>query len=376
MAVVGVWGPFRPGTGGLPPYLAGRADEQALFRSRLAQLDRGEPTASEIILYGPRGNGKTAFLAWVRQVAAPSYSVDVVPLTPSEFETGRRLAECLLPDDWWDEGVPDTIAVRDLTWRPGADTPAPRIRSVLEVRSAKKPLLLQLDEAHTLDPRVGEELLNAAQKVGREAPFLLVLAGTPDLRDHLGTMGVSFWNRGRKLPINRLDETAAADAIRLPLEAEQVPIADDALAHIVRESEGYPYFLQLWGAAVWNRDATDPSDRPQPITIADTEACQSLFESERNNYYLDRYRELQKARLLRPARAVAEVFERQARVNDSELEAAIQRGLGPEADDDAVEAAAEQFEHLGFVWQSGVTLDWEPGIPSLMDYIREFVPAD
>ena len=376
MTLLDVSGPFRPGTGGLPPYLAGRADEQALFRSRLAQLDRGEPTASEIILYGPRGNGKTAFLAWVRQVAAPSYSVDVVPLTPSEFETGRRLAECLLPDDWWDEGVPDTIAVRDLTWRPGADARAPAADQIFAARASKRPLLLLLDEAHRLDPRMGEELLNAAQAVGRKAPFLLVLAGTPDLRDHLGTMGVSFWNRGRKLPINRLDETAAADAIRLPLEAEQVPIADDALAHIVRESEGYPYFLQLWGAAVWNRDATDPSDRPQPITIADTEACQSLFESERNNYYLDRYRELQKARLLRPARAVAEVFERQARVNDSELEAAIQRGLGPEADDDAVEAAAEQFEHLGFVWQSGVTLDWEPGIPSLMDYIREFVPAD
>ena len=375
MAVVGVLGPFRPDTGGLPPYLAGRADEQALFRSRLAQLDRGEPTASEIILYGPRGNGKTAFLAWVEEVAAPSYSVDVIRLTPSSFRTGRRLAERLLPNYWWEEGVPDTIAVRDLTWRPGADTPAPRIRSVLEVRSAKKPLLLQLDEAHTLDPRVGEELLNAAQAVGRKAPFLLVLAGTPDLRDHLGTMGVSFWNRGRKLPINRLDETAAADAIRLPLEAEQVPIADDALAHIVRESEGYPYFLQLWGAAVWNRDVTGPSDRPQRITAADTAACQSLFESEKNNYYLDRHRELQKARLLRPARAVAEVFAAQDRANDFELEAAIQRGLGSDADDDAVEAATEQFDHLGFVWQSGPMPDWEPGIPSLMDYLRKFAPS-
>ena len=154
----------------------------------------------------------------------------------------------------------------------------------------------------------------------------------------------------------------------------RVPISDDALAHIVRESEGYPYFLQLWGAAVWNRDAAGPDARPQPITIADSAACQSLFESEKNDYYRDRHRELKKARLLRPARAVAEVFAVQARANDFDLEAAIQRGLGPDADDDAVQAAAEQFDHLGFVWQSGVTPDWEPGIPSLMDYIREFVP--
>ena len=374
MTLLDVSGPFRPGTGGLPPYLAGRADEQALFRSRLAQLDRGEPTPSEIILYGPRGNGKTAFLAWIEEVAAPSYSVDVVPLTPSEFETGRRLAECLLPDDWWDEGVPDTIAVRDLTWRPGADTPAPRIRSVLEVRSAKKPLLLQLDEAHTLDPRVGEELLNAAQKVGREAPFLLVLAGTPDLRDHLGTMGVSFWNRGRKLPINRLDETAAADAIRLPLEAEQVPISDDALGHIVRESEGYPYFLQLWGAAVWNRDATDPSDHPQRITAADTAACQSLFDSERNDYYLDRYNELERAGLLEVARSVAELFTERQQVARDEIQAAVRRVRGFD-DGGKAFAARTTLGHFGFLWQSAGTPHWEPGIPSLMDYIREFAPS-
>ena len=99
MAVVGGFGPFRPGAGGLPPYLAGRGDEQALFRSRLAQPDRGEPTPSEIVLYGPRGSGKTAFLAWIEEVAAPSYSVDVIPLTPSSFENGRRLAERLLPSD-------------------------------------------------------------------------------------------------------------------------------------------------------------------------------------------------------------------------------------------------------------------------------------
>ena len=375
MTLLDVSGPFRPGTGGLPPYLAGRADEQAVFRSLLAQLDRGEPAPTEVILYGPRGNGKTALLRWIEKVAAPSYSVDVVALTPSDIQTRLQLAERLLPGLWWKGIRPDTIAVRGVTWRPGKDAPVPAPREVLAARASRRPLLLLLDEAHRLEPRVGEELLNAAQAVGREAPFLLVLAGTPDLRDHLGTMGVSFWNRGRKLRINRLDEAAAADAIRLPLESEETSISDEALAHIVRESHGYPFFLQIWGAALWHRAHADPSLPPQRLTSADTAACQSLFESEKKDYYRDRHRELKKARLLRPARAVAEVFAAQARANDLELEAAIQRGLGPDADDDAVEAAAEQFDHLGFVWQSGVALDWEPGIPSLMDYIREVVPG-
>ena len=375
MTLLDVSGPFRPGAGGLPPYLAGREGEQALFRARLAQLDRGEAPPSEIILYGPRGNGKTAFLAWVEEVAAPSYSVDVVPFTPSEIRTGHQLAERLLPAHWWDEGVPDTPAVRELTWRPGNDAGVPAADQVFAARASKRPLLLLLDEAHRLESRVGEELLNAAQEVGQAAPFQLVLAGTPDLRTLLGTMGVSFWSRNRKLRINRLDESAAADAVRRPLEAEEVPISDDALAHVVRESHGYPFFLQLWGAALWSRAHADPSLPAQRLTTADTTACQSVFESEKNDYYLDRYKELKKIRMVRPAQAVAAAFEVQKRLNDLELDAAIRRGLGPEAGDDEVEAVAEQFDHLGFVWNADGSPDWEPGIPSLMDYIREAAPS-
>ena len=375
MTLLDVSGPFRPGTGGLPPYLAGRAEEQALFRSLLSLLDRGAPTPSEVILYGPRGNGKTAFLAWVEEVAAPSYSVDVVALTPSDIRTTLQLAERLLPEHWWKGIKPDTIALRGVTWRPGKDAPTPAPRQVLAARASKRGLLLLLDEAHTLDPRVGQDLLNAAQAVGRKAPFLLVLAGTPNLRDRLGTIGASFWNRSRKLRIGRLDESAAADAILLPLESEETSISDDALAHVVRESHGYPFFLQLWGAALWHRAHADPSLPARRLTTADTAACQSVFESEKNDYYLDRYKELKKIRMVRPAQAVAAAFEVQTRLNDLELEAAIRRGLGPEAGDDEVEAVAEQFDHLGFVWNADGSPDWEPGIPSLMDYIREFVPS-
>ena len=375
MAPVGVSGPFRPGPGRLPPHLAGREEEQALFRSLLALLDRREPPPNEVILYGPRGNGKTALLAWVQTVAAPSYSVDVLRLTPSNLRTGVQPAERLLPKHWWDGIAQDTISVRGLTWRPGEGAPAPEADQVLAARASKRPLVVLLDEAHTLDPRVGQELLNAAQSVALTSPFLLVLAGTPDLRAHLQTMAASFWNRGHKIRIGRLDESAAADAIRRPLETEGVSISPEALTRIVRESHGYPYFLQLWGAALWNRLPTDPSVPPRDLTTADATACQPVFVSERNDYYIDRYDELKEIRLLGAARAVAEAFEAKDRLSDPELDAAIRRGLGPEADHEAVDAAAQQFRHLGFVWRPRATLDWEPGIPTLMDYIREVVPA-
>ena len=358
-------GPFRPGTGRPPPYLAGREEEQDLFLMLLADLDRGRPAPSEVILYGPRGNGKTALLGWISRRARSSTGVDVERLTPSKFDTPARLAELLLPASWWQTVRPDEFGVRGISWRPGQG-PAPDLAEVLALRVGRKPLVVLLDEAHTLDPTAGRSLLNAAQEVGESAPFLLVLAGTPNLRDHLGTMGASFWNRSRKLRIGRLDERATADAIRKPLEAENIAIADDALEHIVRDSHGYPFFVQLWGDAVWARAAA--ASREQ-VVLEDVRACQAVFDKHREDYYLDRHEELLKLRLLRPAQEVAKTFESHPVISDSELEAAIRKGLGEASGDDEVDAAAQQFRHLGYIWRAGTRPLWEPGIPSLMDYI-------
>ena len=369
-------GPFQPGSGVLPPHLAGREREQDLFRTLLARLDRGEAPPGEVILYGPRGNGKTALLAWVSEFAGESTGesagVDVEELTPSEFDSPTRLADLLLPASWWKTLKPDEVGVRGITWRPGKRSAAPTPAQVLALRAGRKPLVVLLDEAHTLDPEVGRALLNAAQKVRRSAPLLLVLAGTPNLRDHLASMGASFWNRGRKLRIGRLDERATAEAIREPLEAEDISITDDALERLVRDSHGYPFFVQLWGEAVWAR-AVETSR--QEVVSEDVRACRAVFDEQRDDYYSDRYDELKELQLLRPARAVAETFESRPVLTDSELEAAIRRGFGEAAGDDEVVAAERKLRHLGFVWRAGAMPEWEPGIPSLMAHILRAVPA-
>ena len=358
-------GPFRPDPGVLPPYLAGREEEQDYLRMLLADLDRGRSAPSEVILDGPPGNGKTALLGWVSEAARASTRVDVETLTPSAFDSSAGLAELLLPASWWK-------TTRDIIRRPAQRSPAPNLARVLDLRARRKPLALLIDEAQTLDRKAGCALLNAAQKVGRSAPFLLVLAGAPNLRDHLSTMGASFWGRGRKYRIGRLDERATADAIREPLEADDITITDDALEHIARESEGYPFFVQLWGEAVWSRAAAKSAER---VTSEDARACQAAFHEQRNAFCRDRCDELEKLRLLRPARAVAEAFESRPVLTDSELEAVIRRGLGDAATDDEVDAAETEFHHLGFIWETGAMPEWEAGIPSLMDYILRAVPA-
>ena len=365
-------GPFRPGTGRLPPYLAGRETEQAFFRTRIGAMADGVPPPSEVILYGPRGNGKTALLVWLQQEIARMGGVESVRLTPADIPTGARLAESLLPEAWWANLTPEDISVAGITWRPGRARQAPAARDVLAARARKKPLVVLLDEAHALAPKVGEALLNASQIVGSELPFLLVLAGTPNLRHQLARMNASFWSRAHQMPVNRLSPEASTAAIRRPLDEEDIPVADSAVDRMVRQSHGYPYFLQLWGSLVWQRAA---EVRKRTITSAETEAAQPEFDRRQGLYYLERFNELADHDLLGAAHALAEAFlERQA-LHHAELREIALSGLGETAGAEQVSDALRTLRHLGFIWQSGPDPRWEPGIPSLMQYIREHAPT-
>ena len=370
-------GPFRPGPGGLPPYLAGRESEQALFRRLLGGLQDRLAPSREVALHGPRGNGKTALLAWLQREAAAYPGVDVLRLTPAAVPTEAKLVERVLPASWLQRLAPSEISFQGITWRPGQGQPPPPLDEALDARTRRKPLVLLLDEAHTLAERAGCTLLNASQQVGRELPFLLVLAGTPNLRSHLNSMNASFWSRADRRPVGRLDAEATAAAIREPLQSEDIAIDEDALTHVVRESHGYPYFVQLWGDALWRQavETVEPDTR-RLITRSAADAVQAAFDREKNDYYLDRYEELEKLQLLPVARAVADAFDTQALLDDSAFGAAVVRGVGVSDNADKVTAAKDAMRDLGFVWRPEATPMWEPGIPSLMDYMRRHIRRD
>ena len=248
-----------------------------------------------------------------------------------------------------------------------------RLAQALAERARARPLVLFLDEAHTLTPEAGHLLLNAAQEAGTVSPFLLVLAGTPDLPARLSEMGASFWGRAEKIRLGRLEEEPTAEAIRRPLQAEGITVREELLAQIVRESHGYPYFTQLWGRAVWValRRVPERADRVTPEVL---EAASTTFAEKRDDYYLDRFYELQKRNLLEAAREVAEAFRSRSRLDDSDFRAAVRRGADEDSGPSATEAG-DALEHLGFVWKTKGLPGWEAGIPSLMDYLREHAPA-
>ena len=366
-----VLGPFRPGPGGMPPYLAGREAEKRLFRALLQRLRAGDAPPSEVVLYGPRGNGKTVLLHWLRDAAASRPVVDTVTLLPSGIPDVERLASLLRPRRWWEALTPREVGAGGVTLRRNvADRPLP-LEDVLAARVRSGPLLLVMDEAHTLETAVGRALLNASQEVGRRSPLLLVLAGTPNLPRRLGAMGASFWDRARQLRIGRLDEEATAEAFRRPLRAEGIEVGDGALSRLVEQSHGYPYFVQLLGSAVWEQAiATGGSE----VTVAVLEGALEAFEEAKRNYYRHRFEELEERGLLGVGRAVALAFESHLVLRGEEVRHAVEVGLR-DADPDAVRRATGALRDLGFLWGTSGEPAWEPGIPSLMEYVLEFAPA-
>ena len=365
-------GPFRPGPGMRPPHLAGRDMEQGRLRALLTELAEGNPAGPILLLHGPRGNGKTVLLDWVEGEAA-SAGIEAAVLQPPETPDPARLAESLTPRSWRDRLAASeltAVELAGLSWRPGS-AGTPQARDILLARASGGALVLLVDEAHTLQLDAGRALLNGAQEVGRRRPLLLVLAGTPHLEAHLNRMGASFWSRAQQIRVGRLGAEATSEAFRRPFATAGIPVDREALAGMVRESQRYPYFVQLLGSEVWR--CAVQSERRE-VTGAAFRAALRDFRRIRGSYYRQRFNELKRHRLLPAARSVAEAFRSQDTLDEGALDGAIAAALGREPDAPVVRNAADKLNQLGYVWQLEDRPMWEPGIPSLMDYVREYAP--
>jgi hypothetical protein len=81
----------------------------------------------------------------------------------------------------------------------------------------------------------------------------LVGAGLPQL-PRLASEAKSYAERLFKFPrIGRLSDEQARQALAEPAERRGVRFEPEALAVVIEQTEGYPYFLQEYGSALWNQ---------------------------------------------------------------------------------------------------------------------------
>ena len=174
---------FTAGDGAAPPALTGRASEQAVRSRCFADLRSNSAPPHDVVLVGPRGTGKTVLLRWFGHACAQNEpAVDVAWLTPSAAPDQPALLDALAPRRRLAKLLPRKVGIASLgsaEWSSlnGRGGLAEAVAS----RCRRRPLAVQLDEAHTLDLDVGTALLNGSQEVrGARVPFLIVLAGTTD----------------------------------------------------------------------------------------------------------------------------------------------------------------------------------------------------
>ena len=367
--------PFVPGQGKVPPYLAGRARHQRICRDFLNGIHTGIGPESVLVLFGPRGTGKTAMLLCLA-AEARQRNIDVVALASAEIKTNEKLVERLSRPPGWIDRL-GSVSWRGLQWK-SRDRVADDLDQVLTRRLRKAPLALLIDEAHTLDPTVGHTLLPTVQRLaGEDAPLVTVLAGTPGLPNQLGKMQATFWERSKILLFDRLGDRDASDAVRIPFEEAGWTITSDTLEQAVSASQGYPFFLQVWGKALW--DSGDQSG--STVTGGDVQPARAEFEATRNQFYGNRHRELHGLGLLPAAAAVASAYRDAPELRSTAIDGILESTLRQEGrggDRESVATIFRQLKDVGFIWDPGTGLGgrYVPGIPSLTDFVLQSVARD
>ncbi|WP_448955260.1 AAA family ATPase [Labrys neptuniae] len=291
--------PFAPGAGTPPPELAGR---DALLERNAIALDRirAGRAARPSILYGLRGVGKTVLLTTIRNTAEGE-GMTVVAIEAPE---NRSLPGILVPvlraallrlDRMKQASTSVKRALRalagfaklkvkysdlevalDLDPEAGladsGDLEADLTDLILAVgeaaRERQSAVVLVIDELQYVPEEQLAALISALHRASqKQLPVTMVAAGLPQLLGQMGRAKSYAERLFEFVPVGPLNESAAREAIRVPVEREQETISDQGLEMILAQSQGYPYFLQEWGKHSW--DTAEAS----PISADDVEAA-------------------------------------------------------------------------------------------------------
>ena len=163
-------------------------------------------------------------------------------------------------------------------------------------------LVLFIDELQYVPEDQLAWLITALYNTSQEQlPITMVAAGLPQLVGRTGNAKSYAERLFEFAPVDRLDDNDARDALSVPASREGVEFHPEAVAEVLRETNGYPYFLQEWGKHSWNTADHSPimlSDAQRATREALAELDASFFRVR-----LDRLTPAQKRYL----RAMAEL---------------------------------------------------------------------
>lgn len=305
--------PYRPGAGARPPALLGRDELIDRFGVTVRRALKGRPDKS-LMPIGLRGVGKTVLLNRFIEIArAEGFKIGFIEapetkefrlLLAAHLRTillelrGTKPTEAILKalrvlkafTIQTADGTSYSIDVEPLIGHGDSGILAEDVTSLLvsageAARSQDRGLLLAIDEVQYLTAEELGALISAVHRTAQlDLPVILAGAGLPQLPGLAGE-AKSYAERLFDFPmIGSLEQDEAMAALSIPAANEGVEFEDRALIHIVRQAEGYPYFLQEWGFRVWNYAEASP------ITLIDVEHVQDeVVRQLDQNFFLVRF---------------------------------------------------------------------------------------
>jgi hypothetical protein len=316
--------PFRPGAGHRPPYLAGRKQEFDEFKRLLRQT----VILENMVLTGLRGVGKTVLLEGFKPLAIQQGWLWVgTDLSEAASLSDDRIVTRLLAD----LAVATASFVVDkavgVGFRPKgeetrldyqtlvgiyAGTPglaADKLKAVLEIvwrviKGHAKGIIFAYDEAQNLSDHAAAKefplslILDVFQSIQRkDIPFMLVLCGLPTLFPKLVEARTFAERMFRVVTVDRLDEKDSKEAIVKPIQDTRCPVSltDESVLVVIKESGGYPYFIQFVCRELFDIFLQQIARKEQPQRIpleAITKKLDTDFFAGRWARITDRQREL------------------------------------------------------------------------------------
>jgi len=301
--------PYRPGAGLRPPELAGRDElikqfDFLIIRAKHRTIDRG------MIMSGLRGVGKTALLSqflsmadqanWItvsaegqtggygatqvrRRLGVAIHAALVRSSVRSRFKSGiDKLAELV-------SGFTLTVGPVELSKQPSPaatglldldiETLAVEIASA--ARDHECAFAIFVDEMQDLDADLLCALIVAEHKTQQMGlPFYVIGTGLPNLPAVLSSARSYAERLFSYAVVGPLDESAATEALVVPAQRTGCDFAAPAVAHLVEASNGYPYFLQEYGKAIWDLAETKTftlDDARHAVTVGQAQLDAGFF---------------------------------------------------------------------------------------------------
>ena len=386
--------PYSPGAGTPPPELAGRDELRERVRVAIERIKIGNP-AKSVLMVGLRGVGKTVLLDQMRNDAdeagfhtlrleapegrslpalrAPQLRLALLKL--SSIDAARAVAEKGLRAL---TGFAKALKVKFHDIEVGFDFEAEKgladngdlegdLAALLEqvgraAQSAKTALVMFIDELQYVDEDQFAALISALHRCAQQKlPITVVGAGLPQLRGRAGR-AKSYAERLFDYPeVGPLAKPDASRAITKPAADLDVEFVPESVDEIVKNTQGYPYFIQEWSKHTWDAAARSP------ITLMDVQTATTVTVAALDESFF-------KVR-----------FDRCTPLEKRYLRAMAERGPGPHRSGDVADELGRKVNTLaptrnqlilkGMVWSPNHG-DTAFTVPLFDEFMRRVMPGD